>query len=211
LTTQQATGTQSWWSNEVALSHHNVTFDGIWIDMSEVSSFCVGSCGSANLTQNPVGGRFTATLPTGYPEAFGVNNKSQAAKASSYEASVAAAASPTSTTTTFLVTTPTPGARNINYPPYAINNIYYDLAVHGAAPNATHQDELQTQEYDVHNLWGFVRQTERFTCLSSAFASLWTPAYLFAHSFRGSCEPHTTLCYTHFQANAHSLLGGQRE
>ncbi len=149
------TGTQTWWSNEIAYNHANVTFDGIWIDMSEVSSFCVGSCGSTNLTQNPVGGRFTVTLPTGFPEAFGVNNKSEAAKASSYEASVSRAAGPASTTATHLITTPTPGGRNINYPPYAINNIAYDLAVHGASPNATHQDALQTQEYDVHNLWGF--------------------------------------------------------
>lgn len=153
LATDDKIGTQGWWSEEMVLNHHNVTFDGIWIDMSEVSSFCVGSCGSANLTQNPVGGRFTATLPTGYPEEFGVLNKTQAAKASSYSSSVAKSEAPPSTTSSFLITSPTPGARNINYPPYAINNIYYDLAVHGASPNATHQDELKTQggyiEYNI--------------------------------------------------------------
>ena len=163
--------TQDWWSLEIFLNHHNVTFDGIWIDMSEVSSFCVGSCGSVNLTQNPVGGRFTATLPTGYPEAFGVNNKSQASAASSYASSVAANNAPASTTSNFLITTPTAGARNINYPPYAINNIFYDLAVHGASPNATHQDELQTQEYDVHNLWGFGILRATYNALLTTFPS----------------------------------------
>jgi len=34
--------------------HNNVPWDGIWIDMSEVSSFCVGSCGTGNLSLNPV-------------------------------------------------------------------------------------------------------------------------------------------------------------
>jgi alpha-glucosidase len=48
------TGSYSWWSDEMTRWHQNISFDGIWIDMSEVSSFCVGSCGSNNLTSNPV-------------------------------------------------------------------------------------------------------------------------------------------------------------
>lgn len=31
------TGTFKWWVNEMVLWHKNVSFDGIWIDMSEVS------------------------------------------------------------------------------------------------------------------------------------------------------------------------------
>ena len=34
--------------------HDSIAFDGIWIDMSEVSSFCVGSCGTGRLNENPV-------------------------------------------------------------------------------------------------------------------------------------------------------------
>lgn len=34
--------------------HDNVSFDGVWIDMSEASSFCIGSCGTYNLSLNPV-------------------------------------------------------------------------------------------------------------------------------------------------------------
>jgi alpha-glucosidase (family GH31 glycosyl hydrolase) len=39
--------------------------------------------------------------------------------------------------------------------PYVINNYFYDLAAHDISPNGTHRDALQTQEYDVHAIWGF--------------------------------------------------------
>ncbi|KAI0905730.1 glycoside hydrolase family 31 protein [Ustulina deusta] len=35
-----------WWISEVTEYHKKIPFDGIWIDMSEVASFCSGSCGS---------------------------------------------------------------------------------------------------------------------------------------------------------------------
>lgn len=37
-----------WWANEMVTYYGKIKFDGIWIDMSEVSSFCVGSCGSVS-------------------------------------------------------------------------------------------------------------------------------------------------------------------
>ena len=43
-----------WWTDSMLAHHRNIGWDGIWIDMSEVSSFCVGSCGSGNLSLNPV-------------------------------------------------------------------------------------------------------------------------------------------------------------
>jgi alpha-glucosidase len=52
----------------------------------------------------------------------------------------------------YLRSTPTPGKRNINYPPYVLNNVQGDLAVHAVSPNATHHNGVQ--EYDVHNLFG---------------------------------------------------------
>lgn len=104
--------TNDWWIKELTLSYQKVKFDGLWIDMSEVSSFCVGSCGSTNLTQNPVVGSISDQM-----------NATDAASASAYAVSIAATAAPLSSTTSYLRTTPTPGARNINYSPYAINNI----------------------------------------------------------------------------------------
>ena len=53
-----------------------------------------------------------------------------------------------------MMSTPTAGSRNVNYPPYVINHVQqgHDLAVHAVAPNATHHNGIQ--EYDVHNLYG---------------------------------------------------------
>jgi len=50
----RAQGAQAWWTGEMKIWHDSIAFDGIWIDMSEVSSFCVGSCGTGRLNENPV-------------------------------------------------------------------------------------------------------------------------------------------------------------
>ncbi|KAL8948596.1 MAG: hypothetical protein Q9222_005232, partial [Ikaeria aurantiellina] len=153
-------GAGPWWTNEMVTWHNKVAFDGAWIDMSEVSSFCVGSCGSGNVTLNPVHPPFALPGEPGaviysYPEGFNLTNNTEAAAAASASSSQAAAMSTggaSSTMPNYLRTTPTPGIRNINYPPYVINNVQGDLAVHAVSPNATHADG--TEEYDVHNLFG---------------------------------------------------------
>lgn len=139
----------------------NVSFDGIWIDMSEVSSFCVGSCGSNNISLNPVHPGFALPGEPGnvnyqYPEGFNLTNATEAAAASAAAASQSAAAASSgdtaSSTVSYLRTSATPGTRNINHPPYVINNALGDIAVHAVSPNGTHQGgEL---EYDFHNLFG---------------------------------------------------------
>ncbi|EKG18238.1 Glycoside hydrolase family 31 [Macrophomina phaseolina MS6] len=149
-----------WWSDELVRWHKEVPFDGIWIDMSEVSSFCVGSCGSGNLSLNPAHPPFSLPGEPGnviydYPEGFNITNATEAASASSASSSQAAAtssAASSSGTTSYLRTTPTPGVRNVNYPPYVIDNVQGDLAVHAVSPNATHFNGVE--EYDVHNLFG---------------------------------------------------------
>jgi alpha-glucosidase len=165
------TGAIDWWVGEVSRWHQNISFDGIWIDMSEVSSFCVGSCGSNNLTLNPVHPPFSlpgepGNIIYGYPEGFNITNatefssvqaasSSAAASASSAAASATATNPPaatTSTSTSYIRTTPTPGVRAIEYPPYVINNVQGALDVHAVSPNATHHGG--TQEYDFHNLFG---------------------------------------------------------
>lgn len=154
--------TQRWWQKVVADWHEKISFDGIWIDMSEVSSFCVGSCGSSNLTLNPVRPWFwpsgdNSQMSYEYPEGFNITNATEAAAASSASSSQASALTLTTTSsapssTSYLRTKPTPGVRNINYPPYVLNHIQGDLAVHAVSPNATHHNGVQ--EYDVHNLFG---------------------------------------------------------
>lgn len=142
--------------------YKEVPYSGFWVDMSEVSSFCVGSCGTGNVTMNPVHPPFALPGEVGnviydYPEGFNITNATEAASASSASSSQAAATSteagPTSSTTTsYLRTTPTPGQRNVDHPPYVIDHVQGDLAVHAVAPNATHANGMQ--EYDVHNVWG---------------------------------------------------------
>ncbi|KAK2805001.1 hypothetical protein FQN51_001095 [Onygenales sp. PD_10] len=158
-----APGSQEWWAVELKEFFKKVPYDGIWIDMNEVSSFCVGSCGTGNLTLNPVHPSFQLpgeplNVIYEYPEGFNITNSTEAASASAASSTQEASKSsanpvPTATTTQeYLRTTPTLGVRNINHPPYVIKHVQGDLAVHAVSPNATHADG--TVEYDVHNLYG---------------------------------------------------------
>jgi alpha-glucosidase len=155
---------KEWWTNQMVAWHGKVVFSGAWIDMSEVSSFCVGSCGSGNISLNPVHPDFglggePCNIIYDYPEGFNLTNATEAASASAASSSQSASCSPStssvsSTSPTYLRTTPTPGVRNVNHPPYVINHVQgnHDLAEHAVSPNATHHDGIQ--EYDVHNLFG---------------------------------------------------------
>ena len=152
-------GAFDWWTNEMSLFYSNVAFDGIWIDMNEVSSFCRGSCGSMNVSMNPVHPPFLLPGEPGYiiytyPEGFNLTNATEAASAEAASASQASSYSTVapSTTPTYLRTTPTPNERNILFPPYVINNVQGALDVHAVSPNATHHNGFL--EYDFHNIWG---------------------------------------------------------
>jgi alpha-glucosidase len=152
----------SWWINEMMEWYKEVPFSGFWLDMNEVSSFCIGSCGTGNVTLNPVHPPFSLPGEVGnvvydYPEGFNITNSTEAASASAGASAQAAAQSATAveeaTSTSYLRTEPT-GSRNVNYPPYVINHVQAgaDLAVHAVSPNATHANGME--EYDVHNVWG---------------------------------------------------------
>ncbi|KAF2681021.1 glycoside hydrolase family 31 protein [Lentithecium fluviatile CBS 122367] len=154
---------QQWWIDEMVEWYKEVPYSGFWIDMNEVSSFCVGSCGTGNVTLNPAHVPFALPGETGnkiyeFPEAFNITNATQAASASAASSSQAASLSTappaSSTSTTYLRTTPIPGVRNVNHPPYVINHVNGDLAVHAVSPNATHANGVE--EYDAHNIWGRV-------------------------------------------------------
>lgn len=147
-------GTFQWWAAEFAKWHEKIKFDGIWIDMNEVSSFCVGSCGSGKRQYNPLY-RGPVEESLDYPEGFNITNATEAASASAAKAAKEATKTfdqPASTSTSYYRTTPTPGVRNINWPPYTINNFAGDLAVHAVSPNATHHGGFL--EYDFHNVFG---------------------------------------------------------
>ncbi|KAH8428331.1 glycoside hydrolase family 31 protein [Aspergillus melleus] len=149
-----------YWANELLIWWKKLAYDGVWYDMAEVSSFCVGSCGTGNLTLNPAHPPFSLPGEPGnvvfdYPEGFNITNATEAASASAGASSQAAAGgSGSPTKTSYLRTTPTAGARDVDHPPYVINHVQagHDLAVHAVAPNATHADGVE--EYDVHSLYG---------------------------------------------------------
>ncbi|CUS14012.1 unnamed protein product [Tuber aestivum] len=177
-----APGTQDWWTDSFQKWHKEVEYDGIWLDMNEVSSFCVGSCGSKNITQNPVHPPFSlpgepGNLILDYPEGFNNTNATEATSATaaiearnSANAAKAAAVGPMSMAMPF-VSQVTPGVdiRAINYPPYVINHVQngHDLAVHAASPNATHSDG--SLEYDMHNLWGHLETKATYKSLLKVF------------------------------------------
>lgn len=131
----------------------------------------------SNLSLNPVHPGFNLPGEPGsiiydYPEGFNLTNATEAAAASSSSSMQAAAASskagPTPITSpSYLRTTPTPGVRNIDHPPYVINNVQGDLAVHAASPNATHADG--TVDYDVHNLYGHEILNATYQALLNVF------------------------------------------
>ncbi|MCJ1288351.1 hypothetical protein MMC26_007706 [Xylographa opegraphella] len=172
-------GAGKWWIDEMTTWHGDISWDGIWIDMSEASSFCIGSCGSNNLSLNPVYPGFAlpgdrGSLILSYPEGFNLTNGTEAVSASAAAASqssanVASAGNPSATpaAVSYLRSTPTPGVRNVEYPPYVINNVQGELAVHAIAPNATHHDG--TQEYDVHNLFGHQILNATYSALTNIF------------------------------------------
>ena len=45
---------QEFWTYELTRWYQDIHYDGIWIDLSEASSFCSGSCGTGanNLAKN---------------------------------------------------------------------------------------------------------------------------------------------------------------
>jgi alpha-glucosidase len=162
--------------------------------MSEVSSFCVGSCGSGNLTLNPVHPPFSLPGEPGaviyqYPEGFNVTNSTDYASASSASASQASVASaaagppPPTTSTSYIRTTPTPDVRDIVYPPYVINNVQGALDVHAVSPNATHHGGYL--EYDYHNLFGHQILNATYNALLNVFPSK-RPFIIGRSTFAGS-------------------------
>nr|POF15174.1 alpha-glucosidase [Quercus suber] len=149
--------------------------------VSEASSFCVGSCGNGRITENPQHPPFL--LPNdqlqtsfNYPEGFNVSNATEAASASAGAASQSSVLMtttllPVPTTTTLGRTTPTPGVRNVTFPPYVINNVQagHALGKGAISPDATHNDPSNTTEYELHNLFGYFISNATYNALLEVF------------------------------------------
>lgn len=61
--------TQDWWSEGIANFSKLVNFSGIWLDMNEPSSFCVGSCGTGQNLSTWFGHE-PVTPVVGWPEGY---------------------------------------------------------------------------------------------------------------------------------------------
>ncbi|KAI0778948.1 glycosyl hydrolases family 31-domain-containing protein [Trametes elegans] len=128
-----------------------VEFSGIWLDMNEASSFCVGSCGSSADLSNTSTPFILPGKPgnpvTGYPEG--------------YDPIVSGPSGNITVNGTSTLRKRGIGAGNqihvdLNDPPYAIHNGAGDLSQKTIAPNATHAGGYA--ELDVHNLWGLMEE-----------------------------------------------------
>ncbi|OTB00685.1 glycoside hydrolase family 31 protein [Hypoxylon sp. CI-4A] len=172
---------QEWWTNELITWYNQVPFDGILSDLSEPASYCVGSCGDGKLDLQPV--HVPQLIPGEplnidyeFPDGFEISNSSDAASASAAAASqssvlLTTTPFPSATTTTLGRTEPTPGVRNLTYPPYVLNNIQagHALVKGTVSPDATHNDEFNTTEYEMHNLFGYQVGNATYEALLTMF------------------------------------------
>ncbi|CAG86741.2 DEHA2D03190p [Debaryomyces hansenii CBS767] len=176
---------QEFWTKTIKDFYDKVQFDGLWCDMNEASSFCVGSCGSEGYLQNPAKPNFEyGDVSDTYPKGFEQSNASEYSSIQQKASSTSSAAS-SSTSISDSQNTIAPGKGNINYPPYAINHAQgdHDLATHAISPNATHYDG--TIEYDVHNLYGYMEVNATYNALLEAIPNK-RPFILSRATFAGS-------------------------
>lgn len=106
----------------------SIELDGVWIDMNEPSSFCLGSCGTGKRNQVP---EYWWTLPTDEYNTLHAE----------WEKNLNALGNGV------------PGdTRNLLYPPYVINNGAGNLSEKTAPTTSLHYGRIP--HYDIHNLYG---------------------------------------------------------
>jgi len=190
---------QQFWTEQIQAFHKKISFDGFWLDVSDAVSYCTGSCGSDRIGENPIhvpfalpGDPNTAmAVNYDYPEGFAVTNATEAASASAALASQSAAyPTPVATPTpVYPRTIPTPGVRNMNFPPYAINNFLpgHSLVKEVIAPgDATHNDgPYNSSEYELHNLYGHLSGNATYNALVATYDNK-RPFFIARSTFAGS-------------------------
>ncbi|EMC96216.1 glycoside hydrolase family 31 protein [Baudoinia panamericana UAMH 10762] len=190
--------TQQFWTQQILAYHQNVSFDGFWLDVNDAVSFCTGSCGQGLVGENPIHVPFalpgdpntSVAVDYRYPEFFNVTNATEAASASSALMSQSLMYPTPSATPTPTVgrTVPTPGVRNLTFPPYAINNFLagHSLLKQVIAPNATHNDgPYNSTEYELHNLYGHTSGNATYNALKQVYPGK-RPFFINRSTFAGS-------------------------
>jgi alpha-glucosidase len=189
---------QQYWTDEFKRYFEQLEFDGWWLDISDAPSWCTGSCGADKLALNPAhipimlpgDANSSVAVDYRYPESFNVTNSTEAASASAAMASQSAAyPTPDSTLTpVYARTLPTPGVRNLNFPPYAINNFLdgHSLVKQAISPNATHNDgPYNSTEYELHNLYGHTSGNASYNALVATYGGK-RPFFIARSTFAGS-------------------------
>lgn len=118
----------AYWDKEIGDWMKLLDLDGLWIDVNEPSSFCLGSCGSLNDPKEP------NSMP------WKNSPEEQLRLHSLQEAALSDMGQPLGET------------RNLLYPNYVINNGAGNLSEKTVAMTAQHYGNLS--HYDVHNLYG---------------------------------------------------------
>lgn len=185
---------QEFWTFELSTWYKDISFDGVWIDLNEFSSYTYGSAGTGELSNNPVRPPFLlpgepGDIPYEYPESFNITNSTEAISASSASSTQAAATATAMTPSGSMLprSAPTPGGRNLLFPPYAINNVKigYTLSEYTISTNATHNDRYNTTQYDIHNANGHLILNATHNALLSIFPGR-RPFVLGRSTFAGS-------------------------
>ncbi|KAI0756205.1 glycosyl hydrolases family 31-domain-containing protein [Daedaleopsis nitida] len=154
-------------------SKAGIEFSGIWLDMNEASSFCVGSCGTgADLSNTSVPfilpgkpGNLVTNFPEGYNAfVWGPSGNYSINGTLTYGNDDGPANGTPSLTKRGL------GAAGLDdadllAPPYTIHNGFGALSEHALATNATHANGLV--ELDTHNLWGLMEEKATHAALLS--------------------------------------------
>uniref|UniRef100_A0A060T6J9 Maltase n=1 Tax=Blastobotrys adeninivorans TaxID=409370 RepID=A0A060T6J9_BLAAD len=145
-----AFNTPGWWLGELHRFHSDIRYDGIWLDMNEVSSFCTGrDCGISD-----------AVVEDSAPNGVFSNGT--------------------------IARVPHPNARNLDHPPYVINNTVApgELGSRTMPPSSIHAGGIA--EYDWHNLYGFQEAKTTFVALSQEIHPGKRPFIISRSTFAGS-------------------------
>ncbi|KAI1787666.1 glycosyl hydrolases family 31-domain-containing protein [Ganoderma leucocontextum] len=157
-----ANNTQAFWTEALRnWSQSGVNYSGIWLDMNEASSFCIGSCGTgANLTAATIPTQFFPGTPgnlvTDYPEGYNATIWGPSGNITINGTLTYGNASADGAHAKRGLGAAVEHDVNLNSPPYAIHNADGFLSTHTVSTNATHANGLV--ELDVHNMWGLMEE-----------------------------------------------------
>ncbi|KAI9262408.1 alpha glucosidase, partial [Phascolomyces articulosus] len=121
---------QRFWNQEIASWMREIEPDGIWLDMNEPYSFCLGSCGSGKPAEE---GIQALNRDKGFREM--PHDKIERKKALDT-----------------MTTTYSKDPRNLLYPSYKIHNYFGDLSEQTIAMSTLHYGDIP--HYDLHSLYG---------------------------------------------------------